>query len=472
MSSQNYTPLTSEQKAAELQRRISQLDDTISKQSTRCEAYKSKLSYIKSHHSDPIQQLTLEGKLHTLEHSIQLSQQAKKNLEEKYSQLVSLPSSLQYKLSASDIISHKLYGIGVIYSIEQTNIKVYFSNGYKKSISDVHIQLSTGILCLKHRWDFHTLKYTPDIFTSSTALEIYRSKDPNDALESNFQTTRDISELQQDLYIAVKLCKNSFDGPTAQYNAKIIFRLLRKILYTTGTYDDLLSRVNNLPLEESLSDTTEVISHLDTPNPLNRVMFDHSILFSSEEHTLYVHRGIIKCIRDKHNIFCVNAHIPTIYNHFAIFNVNYCKDCDMFFISEHEYLRYLKKYKTLLAKTVTLTDPNSSNGSRNLADNSPLQLCGYTVSAENNLSDKERELILSNVISRQIMTKPAVIRLLEWFIHMNGQKPSNSLAKAKWEHDLAFVSNYDSKNQKNQQINETLPYDGYHQVMHRRSKRR
>ena len=144
----------------------------------------------------------------------------------------------------------------------------------------------------------------------------------------------------------------------------------------------------------------------------------------------------------------------------------------MFFISEHEYLRYLKKYKTLLAKTVTLTDPNSSNGSRNLADNSPLQLCGYTVSAENNLSDKERELILSNVISRQIMTKPAVIRLLEWFIHMNGQKPSNSLAKAKWEHDLAFVSNYDSKNQKNQQINETLPYDGYHQVMHRRSKRR
>ena len=175
---------------------------------------------------------------------------------------------------------------------------------------------------------------------------------------------------------------------------------------------------------------------------------------------LYVHRGRIKCIRDKHNVECVNAHFMTVSEENVTFNVNYCKECDLYFISEEEYLYYLKKYRTIIAR-VEVYSENVDSGIEGLASSSPLLLCGYSVSAESALSGVERKQLLMKVILNKIMKKDEVIRMLEWFIHVNGRKTSNADAKKKWEHDLEFVRMFNMENQENYKITKILPYKDY-----------
>ena len=57
-----------------------------------------------------------------------------------------------------------------------------------------------------------------------------------------------------------------------------------------------------------------------------------------------------------------------------------------------------------------------------LASESPLKLCGYSVSQTDGLSDRERQSIISQVIDKNILQKREVICYLEHFINMNGKK--------------------------------------------------
>lgn len=176
--------------------------------------------------------------------------------------------------------------------------------------------------------------------------------------------------------------------------------------------------------------------------------------------TLYVHKGLIKCIRDKHDIECVNACFMTASEENAIFNVNYCKTCNLYFVSEEEYLFYLKKFKTIIAKIKSYSE-NENNGIEGLASCSQLLLCGYSVSAETALSEFERERLLIKIISNNIMKKNEVIRMLDWLIRVNGQKQSNAVAKRKWEHDLEFVRRFNMEDQGNCRITKISPYKEY-----------
>lgn len=82
------------------------------------------------------------------------------------------------------------------------------------------------------------------------------------------------------------------------------------------------------------------------------------------------------------------------------------------------------------------------NGEFNMAEESPLRLCGYTVSQQAGLTESTRHYILAKVIHDGIMSKVDAIRYLEHFINMNGSKEGNELALSKWENDLKFVHNY------------------------------
>lgn len=176
--------------------------------------------------------------------------------------------------------------------------------------------------------------------------------------------------------------------------------------------------------------------------------------------TLYVHKGLIKCIRNNHDIECVNACFMTASEENAIFNVNYCKTCNLYFVSEEEYLSYLKKFKTIIAKIKSYSE-NENNGIEGLASCSQLLLCGYSVSAEAPLSQFERERLLIKIMSNNIMKKNEVIRMLDWLIRVNGQKQSNAVAKRKWEHDLEFVRRFNMEGQENCRITKISPYKEY-----------
>ena len=70
-----------------------------------------------------------------------------------------------------------------------------------------------------------------------------------------------------------------------------------------------------------------------------------------------------------------------------------------------------------------------------------LRSYGYTVNAQDNLSDDERQRILSFVIENKIMKVDEIIFFIEWLINRNSGKDFYN-ARLKWNRDIGFLRNY------------------------------
>lgn len=186
---------------------------------------------------------------------------------------------------------------------------------------------------------------------------------------------------------------------------------------------------------EELLDSIGVLEELLTE-------WDEEPWFSSKTGILYVHRGMIKCLRDKHTVTSVTAVIPGRSGLPVELNVNYCVDCDKFFIDEKEFEHYRKKYGLLVAHFVFETDDGSCSPYRELAEQSLLKLCGYSVSASDGFSAEERTGLLAAIIDNGVMSKSDVLNYLHWFVQYNGNKPGNEIAVEKWKSDISFVRDY------------------------------
>lgn len=78
-----------------------------------------------------------------------------------------------------------------------------------------------------------------------------------------------------------------------------------------------------------------------------------------------------------------------------------------------------------------------------LAQQSDLSKMGYSVGQQSNLSDKERQRILTDVIASGRKTKGWVCSYLKYMIKMRRNSERNWLAVQKWKQDLEFVQALD-----------------------------
>lgn len=161
----------------------------------------------------------------------------------------------------------------------------------------------------------------------------------------------------------------------------------------------------------------------------------------NQNNILYVHKGLLSCQKKGHHIITATAVLLSFNNKDIRMTVNYCKDCNRFFISEVSYEYYRKKYGALIGNIQLEHSSVTCNGEF-LAEESPLHLCGYNVNQQDNYSREERRFIISKIIDRGIMSKYEVINYLEYFISHNGQQSRNWLALAKWKEDLQFTRRY------------------------------
>lgn len=189
--------------------------------------------------------------------------------------------------------------------------------------------------------------------------------------------------------------------------------------------------------------------------------FDNGGEFDASKNILYVYKGFIKCQRDHHNLTCVNAKLRSKNGKYIYLNVNYCKDCKQFFISYSEYLHYRSMYGILIAKIVMISNGEYSNDIDYLAAESPLKLCGYSVSQAEGLTAQARQDLLRELIQLDIIKKTEVIRYLSWFIQMNGQKFGNEIARSKWESDLDYVRGLNTSKQETHLIAGIKKYPGH-----------
>lgn len=71
---------------------------------------------------------------------------------------------------------------------------------------------------------------------------------------------------------------------------------------------------------------------------------------------------------------------------------------------------------------------------------SPLRQWGYTVSQEEGYTDKQRQMILEDILDYNVMTKDKLLSYLNFFIRLNQHKKDSALGK--WMDDRKYVEQY------------------------------
>lgn len=178
----------------------------------------------------------------------------------------------------------------------------------------------------------------------------------------------------------------------------------------------------------------------------------------SEKDTLYIHKGTIKCQRNNHKIISATAVLIGRNESKIELNVNYCTECNLFFLNYESYKLYRNRYGMLLGNLRLEAEGMTLFGDTYLAEASPLKLCGYSVNQQDGYSKSERQYIISKIIDNEIMQKTDVIKYLEYFINMNGKKTGNEIALHKWMEDLEFVLKYHSEHQNKYDIRNIKRY--------------
>lgn len=357
---------------------------------------------------------------------------------------VSSPKKTVYPLiSVGDCLYHSTHENGLVYSVKDTGFNVYFEDSQVIRFLRQDPAFDKGQLTLKYHWDAHKKCYTPRIHHSSTTI----SSDLNNEY-SHF-----LSYQYADLKNFISELFNRAGNYSLKYYAQCALASIYNIEHSDKVFLSLHSKKGVAP--SKAPKTASIASELASPSSAPTFP---SIQYKPSSDTLYVYSGRIKCIRDNHTMTCVNALIDTASGEVAKLNVNCCLTCNRFYISYDEYERYMAKYKSLLTRIVLVNQNGESTFANNLAAESILKLCGYSVSQEKGLSQAERQRLLAKIIHAGIVNKPDVIQHLNWLIKMNGKKAGNDIAKEKWEDDLFFVRNLDMRSQTNHKISSVSPY--------------
>ena len=177
------------------------------------------------------------------------------------------------------------------------------------------------------------------------------------------------------------------------------------------------------------------------------------------DNTLYVYKGQIVCLRRQHTIEQATAVLQNVHGREIRLNVSHCCLCNKFFIHSSIYKNYRDRYGTILGDIKMLKGEHFDSLSSELATESTLHLCGYTVRQNAGFSASERQAIIVAVIENGAMSKGDIINLLRYLIDLNRSKESMHLAVAKWEEDLDFTLYYNIYNQSHYRIHEITSYN-------------
>ena len=114
----------------------------------------------------------------------------------------------------------------------------------------------------------------------------------------------------------------------------------------------------------------------------------------------------------------------------------FCSTCNRYYILEKDYIK-LRNIGILLCRVTDSSDIKSNFSS--WAAESLLKQCGYSVAKDNDLSTKERHVILEFVIESGIMSKADVLSHLEWLVRQNSSRQNFKEAISKWNDDIMYL---------------------------------
>ena len=256
-------------------------------------------------------------------------------------------------------------------------------------------------------------------------------------ISQNEQEKEEIIKLIREFISAYRKTPETFrNKEICPQNTKIFKSYSKLYLYVRvhAAYNSLYEKLYSLGVDKincynCISDFYKTLVHeVDLPK-------------WKDKNILYVYRRNNVCLRSGHNWINTTAVLLGFENKNLTLNVQYCPQCRRYYIEETSYLRYRKQYGAIIGD-IRFETTGLYNKNKNLAEQSPLKLCGYTVNQEIGYSDSARQYIISRIIDNKILSKTKVIDYLQLFIKKNGKKEGNELALEKWERDLDFTLRY------------------------------
>ena len=165
-----------------------------------------------------------------------------------------------------------------------------------------------------------------------------------------------------------------------------------------------------------------------------------------EPHNFLIITSTRRCASKGHDLQDINARIRILTKTGKIMEVItpaiYCSSCKRYFLLEQDYERVLK-YGTPICRTITIESYiKIRDGKLQYNDESLLHSLGYNVNAQEGLTDRERQRILSIVIDEGAMHKSEVLSFLDYLIRRSTSNPRLENARGKWSRDRQFVSQY------------------------------
>lgn len=210
--------------------------------------------------------------------------------------------------------------------------------------------------------------------------------------------------------------------------------------YTLYTVSCLL---DNKKSDDTLTMTREEFLALDE---------DTDSLLSFED--FIVRTNVFHCDKN-HSVETITATVNILKRDGVIVTENlsagYCKECNIYFILERDYLR-LKKSGVVLCQLITYevyTNSKSTNiNSLDLKPESLLHRCGYNVSSTENLSQEQRRGILRRVIDCGLYSVSGLCSYLDWLIDRNSRSSTRDMSNAisKWTSDRDYIASYKTDN--------------------------
>jgi len=162
-----------------------------------------------------------------------------------------------------------------------------------------------------------------------------------------------------------------------------------------------------------------------------------------------VKMNVFKCINSNHHIEDVNAIVNVIEKSgkrcFEEIKAGYCKECNVYFITNITYEKMRSKGIVLCRVTNEKNYKTiAGNYYNKMAEESILMQYGYNVSENDNLTSEQRHRILASLIEYEIMTRVEIVNYLNLFINQRRHMDSMKTAITKWKEDIEYIEKYNS----------------------------
>ena len=176
---------------------------------------------------------------------------------------------------------------------------------------------------------------------------------------------------------------------------------------------------------------------------------DSEELITTDYRTIFI-RGKNTCADSGHETKAVRVIVDVFWGK-EVHPINvpafFCEDCQIYFIEEKVY-QDLSNRGRIMRQVMTLNqyyDFKSNNKFDNYSPKSILNILGYNVNKQEDLSESERHIILDYIISSGALSRKNTIQYLEYFIRRSEKQKNMAEARRKWNDDLMYLRGTDNR---------------------------